>query len=114
MKPLVRLEYLSQMDVAGQGTEFMQAMKDMPKADQEQITADMIPPVCGNEKCRLYYYGSGCPLYVNCSTPTSDNYRAEIIDVWEMTRELFMDSVSGDCKIKLPAKEGMAVLFTKI
>ena len=114
IEPLVRLEYLLQMNVAGQGTEFMQAMKGLSKGEQDQVIADMIPPICGNDHCRLYYFGRGCPLFASVSTPTNDNYRAEIIDVWEMTRSVALKSVSGDCKIQLPAKEGMAVLLTKI
>lgn len=34
----------------------------------------------------------------------------ELIDVWEMTREVIAEHVSGKVDITLPAKENIAVL----
>ena len=42
-----------------------------------------------------------------CQTP-------EIIDVWNMTREILIQEASGMTDLKLPGKEGIAVLATRI
>lgn len=39
-----------------------------------------------------------------------NEYDVEVIDVWEMTRERVLESVSGEVEVSLPGKEGMAVL----
>lgn len=114
VQPLIRLEYLSQMEVSGQGTEFMQAMKDLPKSEQDRVTVSMIPKACGNDKYRLFYYGSGCPLFVHVASPDYGEYKVETIDVWTMARTVVCEKASGDYTVKLPAKGGMAVLLTKI
>ena len=41
-------------------------------------------------------------------------YKVEVIDAWEMTRTEVLTGVSGHVKVDLPAKEGMAILFTEI
>lgn len=46
--------------------------------------------------------------------PENKKYRVELIDTREMTRETIMGNVSGNIMVKLPGKEGMAVLITKM
>jgi hypothetical protein len=36
-------------------------------------------------------------------------YRIEIIDVWDMHRTEILTGVSGEAKVELPSREGMAV-----
>lgn len=113
--PVIRLECLNpNAEVAGQATPFMRALQWVSPAERDQITVDMIPLFCGNEHCRLYYYGRGCPIGANVSVPSEGTFQAEIIDVWEMTRQVVAKDITGDYKIALPAKEGIAVLLTKI
>lgn len=99
--------------VAGQGTPFMRALAVVSDAERAQITVDMIPLFCGNENCRLYYYGRGCPRTADVAAPGNGKYRVEIIDVWEMKRTN-AGEMQGTHKVALPAKEGMAILLTKI
>ena len=42
-----------------------------------------------------------------------NEYDVEVIDIWEMTRERVLESVSGEVEVSLPGKEGMAVLALK-
>lgn len=46
--------------------------------------------------------------------PEEHTYRVELIDTWEMTREVLLEKASGDTEITLPGKEGMAVLAVRI
>lgn len=45
--------------------------------------------------------------------PTGKTYRVEIIDVWNMTRSVAEVKASGRVKLRLPGKEGVAVLATE-
>ena len=42
--------------------------------------------------------------------PEGHRYRVEVIDVWNMTRETVLTKAGGDIEIRLPGREGMAVL----
>ena len=46
--------------------------------------------------------------------PKDHKYKVEMIDVWEMTRKTLIEEASGSTALKLPGKEGIAVLVTKI
>ena len=46
--------------------------------------------------------------------PVDKLYRVELIDVWEMTRTIVMENISGRTTVRLPGKEGMAVLITRL
>ena len=113
VEPLIRLEALPKMEVGGQGTEFMRAMEGLSDAEREQVIVDMIPPVCGNDSCRLYYCGRGCPRCADVSAPGEGMWRVELIDTWEMTRKTVKENAEGSFCIELPAKEGMAILLKK-
>jgi len=65
----------------------------------------------GDNWC-LRYYGRTCPCLSTLSLPKGNDYRAEIIDVWNMTRKSIDGIYKDGDVINLPGKEGMAVLFT--
>lgn len=46
--------------------------------------------------------------------PMDKTYRIELIDTWEMTRKVLFERASGKTELYLPAKEGMAVLATRL
>ena len=46
--------------------------------------------------------------------PEDGHFRVELIDVWEMTRTVIEEDVSGETIIRLPGKEGLAVLAMKM
>lgn len=112
MDPLIPFGSFENMDVEGQGTEFMQAMKDLTKEQRDLTTLDMLPMIIGNNSCRLYYYGRGCPCRADVSILPDGDCKIEIIDVWEMTRTTFDKCATADCTVKLPSKEGIAILIT--
>jgi len=46
--------------------------------------------------------------------PVDTTYRIELIDTWEMTRKVLFEQANGKTALSLPAKEGMAVLATRL
>lgn len=61
----------------------------------------------------LYYCGTDCFARYDVSLLEDARYRIEIIDAWNMTRELYADGVSGRTEVRLPGREYMAVLCTR-
>ena len=64
---------------------------------------------CG-EDAYLAYYGRHCTAEGELELPENHSYDIEVLDVWEMSRSKVMTGVSGNVKLKLPGKEGIAVL----
>ena len=46
--------------------------------------------------------------------PKDKVYRAELIDVWNMTREVIAQNISGETKLTLPGRDNLALLITRI
>lgn len=67
-----------------------------------------------DEEVYLFYYGINCCARVQLEIPAEYTYRVEVIDTWNMTRELVMENASGKTEVRLPSREYMAVLATKI
>lgn len=113
MDPVICFGGFEGGEVEGQGTEFMRAMKDLSQEQRDLTILGMLPLMMGNETCRLYYFGRGCPCRACVSMPSAGTHQIEVIDVWEMTREVVQGGVDGDCMVELPSKEGVAVLITR-
>lgn len=57
----------------------------------------------------LYYYGFFRPLYRNYTLPEGRKYKVELIDTWNMTVEELPEVCEGKLRLKMPAREYMAV-----
>lgn len=68
---------------------------------------------CGEDAYLTFYDLRTC-AEDELDLPSEHTYRVELIDTWEMTRTLLLEQASGKTQIQLPAKEGMAVLATRI
>ena len=69
---------------------------------------------CYEDMAYLLYYDRHCTSIGALDLPMNGNYNVEVIDVWEMTRTPVLQGVNGQVKIKLPGKEGVAVLALKV
>ena len=67
---------------------------------------------CSGDNVYIKYMGRTCPGITDFHLSPDKEYNVEIIDVWNMTREVIMERVSGSIKVKLPGKEGIALLAT--
>lgn len=62
----------------------------------------------------IKYLGKHCTCMTELDLPETQCYRIEVIDIWEMTRTEVSGATSGKVTVKLPGKEGIAVLATAI
>ena len=67
---------------------------------------------CG-EEAFLQFFGIQISAECTFDLPEDKAYKAELIDVWEMTRTALTENTSGKTTVRLPGKEGMAVLITR-
>ena len=88
-------------------------MMRMPEDSRTAFIAELIPMICANPDYMLYYLGRTCPAWLDVHCPGEGAFRAEVIDIWDMTRTP-AGEITGGSRLKLPAKEGQAVLLTKI
>lgn len=65
------------------------------------------------DKVFLRYFGESRPALCTIHLPQEHEYSIEVIDIWEMTRKQLMASASGKTLLKLPGKEGIAILCTR-
>lgn len=57
----------------------------------------------------LYYYGFERPLWRNYTLPAGKKYEIELLDAWNMTVEKLEGTFEGKIRIKMGAKQYMAV-----
>lgn len=53
---------------------------------------------------------ASCPSICSMKLPKAGCYSVEVLDVWEMTRTQIYAAAVGEIEVRLPAKEGIAVL----
>lgn len=68
---------------------------------------------CG-EDAYLYYYDTRTCIVDTLNLPEDKTYKLELIDTWEMTREVISENASGKTTVKLPGREYMAILATRV
>ena len=62
----------------------------------------------------LYYYGFSRPLYRNYTLPDKKKYKLELIDTWNMTIRELPEVYEGKIRIKMGARQYMAVRMKEI
>jgi len=72
------------------------------------------PMILFADDYRLQYFGRSCPTFVKTNLPQDGQYRIEVIDIWAMTRSMIIEGISGQVKISLPAREGIAMLISRM
>ncbi len=68
---------------------------------------------CG-EEAYLTYFDLQCYGEQTVNLPKDKVYQAELIDVWNMTREVIAKHISGETKLTLPGRDNLALLITRI
>jgi hypothetical protein len=90
------------------------ALLKMPETERNRWFLELSPVLAGSPDYRLEYLGRTCPAFRDMELPEDGRYRVEVIDVWEMTRLVSAEGASGQTRIPLPAKEGIALLVTRL
>ena len=86
----------------------IQRMRDIDRA--LQLGGEHFWAAHYGEKAYLWFYDMQCYSVQTLNLPEEKHYRIEIIDSWEMTRTIAAENVTGCTTIRLPGKEGIAVL----
>ena len=68
---------------------------------------------CG-EGAYLTYFDLQCYGEQTVNLPKDKIYKAELIDVWNMTREVIAENISGETKLILPGRDNLALLITRV
>lgn len=112
------LEPLKGQAIDPNGTGFMallakiaEGFSDRSKLMLEMSSAEFFGH---NEGHRVYYFGRQCMRFFEAELPEEGEYRVEVIDIREMTRRTAYEAARGKVRIELPAKEGMALLITRL
>lgn len=98
-------------DEDGQGSSFMKLIQSLNEEEQEmnQLKSAQYSGCCG-EEVFLKYYARQCAVKSFIYLPNDKKYSIELIDAWNMTRETLLDEASGKTELKLPGREGIAVI----
>lgn len=91
----------------------MKSLLRMPERDRTAHLAFEFDWACHcGEEAFLWYTDLHCYAAQTLPLPESRRYTVEVIDTWEMTREIILRDASGLTEIRLPGREGIAVLAT--
>ena len=93
---------------------FLNRLADAPEEARETFMAVVRPLRLEGETWYLEYFNRNRPVYADLHLAKNRKYRAEVIDIWNMTREMIGEDLSGDVRVSLPAKEGTAILVTEL
>ena len=66
------------------------------------------------EEAYLTYFDLQCYGEQTLHLPEGKVYRAELIDAWNMTRETIAEGISGETTLKLPGRDNLALLVTRM
>lgn len=98
----------------GADTPFAMAMMKLDEEERNRRILDMLPMALCSEECWLQYLGRSCQRELHVNAPGKGIFRAEVLDVWNMSRICASEGFEGSLHMNLPAKEGTAVLLKKI
>ena len=105
--PMPEMGYMSKgpMDL------FRRLHESMPPEQKEAMRVKE-EPCRGHigEEVFLEYFGHECCAEARWILPEEHTYRIEVIDVWNMTREMIGTGVNGKYIPSLPGREGIALL----
>lgn len=88
-------------------------MTTLPKEELAKGEEKVTKYTGQTEHAFIRYFHIECNSQYHLELPKDREYKIEIIDTWEMTRTLFAANASGSILVKLPGKEGIAVLATE-
>ena len=89
-------------------------VEGFPAREQWQVELCFAEFYGRNEGHRILYLGRQCARYFELALPEKGEYRVEVIDIWEMTRRTALEAAHGKVRVELPAKEGIALLVTRL
>lgn len=103
----------SEQDTAGGFWKLLSSQKPEDAADlawkDEQYGGR-----CGDDVFLKYLGNQACRIAVIHLPKDSGQFKVEVIDSWNMERRVAAEAASGNVRVKLDGKEGIAILATRI
>ncbi len=90
------------------------SLLSLPEAERNEHLLNFIPNILCSASYRLHYLGRQCPSIMEFQVPENGKYRIEVIDIWDMKRTVAEENTAGKIKLKLPGKEGITLLVTRL
>ena len=81
---------------------------------KQKILDEQTLPVGVHPDYKLIYQERAARSIMTLELPENGKYRVETVDIWEMTRETAKEEASGKITLRLPGKEGIAILVTRL
>lgn len=88
-------------------------MTTLPKEELAKGEEKVTKYTGKTEHAFIRYFYIECNSQYHLELPEDRDYKIEIIDTWEMKRTTFAEHANGNILVKLPGKEGIAVLATE-
>ncbi|MGN0999206.1 MAG: DUF5605 domain-containing protein [Faecousia sp.] len=116
VKPENRERVLATLQYLPKGIQDM--FKSLFRCDERELMFILDGEMCYmghiGEDVFLTYYDRRCCAEDTLRLPKEGSYQIDVIDTWEMTRQTVAEHVNGAITIRLPGKEGMAVIASKM
>jgi hypothetical protein len=82
--------------------------------DEKELLYHTVPEAsyvghCG-EEAYIFYYGDECCARVRPELPEGKSFTMEVVDAWNMTREIKAHGFKNGDELRLPGHEYMAVI----
>ncbi len=107
-------EQREEMENSPMFSGFMAAMDRMTEKDRMiGLFFEKKYEGCIGKDIFLYYYEHHCNALANITLPVDAAYTIEVLDTWNMTREIVMTHANGNVSVNLPGREYMAILATR-
>lgn len=93
---------------------FARGLTRLTQETRDRLIAELVGMMLVSDSYQLTYFGHSCPSFAHLPLPENGQYRVEVLDSWEMTRTIIAENAHGMTHVVLPAKEGMAILVTRL
>lgn len=94
--------------------QFQELLNSVSSEIREMFAGNITPMRLQGDSWYLEYFGGIRPAYCDLSLDRTRKYQVKAFDIWEMTSNTVADSISGEVRIPLPGKEGIAILVSEI
>ncbi len=113
LEPWNERDFIDMNNLGGdnQMQKFVDLMMSVSDVDRTNLSWKS-PSYCGRYKKDVFlkYYSRQCSVISSITLPKDSQYRIELIDTWNMTRTTLYEKANGTVSLKLPGREGIAIL----
>ncbi|MHC9537110.1 apiosidase-like domain-containing protein [Dellaglioa sp. BT-FLS60] len=110
-----KYDYYKMNAVPSDASDFLKVIVNAPWEEAVQVlNSSRVFHAHDEKNIFLFYYARHCQNKDELHLPTDQYYDIEVIDSWNMTKEVVLRHVTGIVNVPLPGKEGIAVIANSI